>query len=111
MIRRRELTWSALGLLVVSGFLNYFDRSNLSVGANQIQKELNLNTLQLGMLFSAFFWTYALMQLLLISGWLVERFNVCWIFAAGFFLWSSATAFTGAARAFATVFALRLLLG
>lgn len=111
MIRRRELTWSALGLLVISGFLNYFDRSNLSVGASQIQKELNLNTLQLGMLFSAFFWTYALMQLLLISGWLVERFNVCWILAGGFFLWSGATAVTGTARVFATVFALRLVLG
>lgn len=111
MIRRRELTWGALSLLVVSGFLNYFDRSNLSVGAGQIQKELHLDSLQLGMLFSAFFWTYALMQILLISGWLVERFNVCWILAGGFFLWSGATAVTGAARAFATLFALRLLLG
>jgi MFS transporter, ACS family, D-galactonate transporter len=111
MTRRRELTWSALGLLAISGFLNYFDRSNLSVGASQIQRELHLDTLQLGMLFSAFFWTYALMQLLLISGWLVERFNVCWIFAGGFFLWSAATAVTGAVRTFTAMFALRLLLG
>jgi MFS family permease len=111
MTRRRELTWGALFLLVLSGFLNYFDRSNLSVGASQIQKELQLNSLQLGMLFSAFFWTYALMQLLLISGWLVERFNVCWILAGGFFLWSGATAVTGAARTFAVVFGLRLVLG
>jgi MFS family permease len=111
MSRRRELTWSALGLLVISGFLNYFDRSNLSVGAGQIQKELRLDSLQLGMLFSAFFWTYALMQLLLIAGWLVERFNVCWILAGGFFLWSGATAATGAAHAFAVVFGFRLVLG
>jgi MFS family permease len=111
MKRSRELTWGALGLLVFSGFLNYFDRSNLSVGAGQIQKELHLNPLQLGMLLSAFFWTYALMQLLLVAGWLVERFNVCWILAGGFFLWSGATAVTGAAHAFATVFALRLALG
>jgi MFS family permease len=111
MIRRRELTWGALGLLVISGFLNYFDRSNLSVGAGQIQNELHLDSLQLGMLFSAFFWTYAMMQVLLISGWLVERFNVCWILAGGFLLWSGATAVTGAARAFASLFALRLLLG
>ena len=53
------------------------------------------------MLLSAFFWTYALMQVLLIAGWLVDRFNVCWILAGGFFLWSGATAVTGAARAFA----------
>ncbi len=111
MSRSRELTWSALGLLVFSGFLNYFDRSNLSVGAGLIQSELHLNPLQLGMLLSAFFWTYALMQLLLIAGWLVERFNVCWILAGGFFLWSGATAVTGAARAFSVMFGLRLLLG
>lgn len=111
MTRRPDLTWGALGLLVISGFLNYFDRANLSVAAGQIQTELHLDSLQLGMLFSAFFWTYALMQLLLVSGWLVERFNVCWILAGGFFLWSGATAITGAAHAFAAMFALRLILG
>jgi MFS family permease len=111
MTRRRELTWGALALLAVSGFLNYFDRSNLSVGASQIQSELHLDSYQLGMLLSAFFWTYALMQILLIAGWLVERFNVCWILAGGFLLWSGATAATGAARTFAVVFGLRLVLG
>lgn len=111
MRRPAKLSWAALGLLVASGFLNYFDRSNLSVGGSQIQAELHLNSLQLGMLFSAFFWTYALMQVLLLAGWLVERFNVCWILAGGFFLWSAATAATGAARTFELVFGLRLLLG
>ncbi len=111
MTRAAQLSWRALVLLVISGFLNYFDRSNLSVGAGQIQGELHLDPLQLGMLLSAFFWTYALMQVLLIAGWLVDRFNVCWILAGGFFLWSGATAVTGAARAFSVMFGLRLLLG
>jgi MFS family permease len=103
--------WRVLTLLVISGFLNYFDRSNLSVGATDIQRDLGLNHLQLGMLLSAFFWTYALMQLLGAAGWLVDRYNVCWILAGGFFLWSGATSITGAARWFGVVFALRLLLG
>jgi MFS transporter, ACS family, D-galactonate transporter len=98
-------------LLVISGFLNYFDRSNLSAGATDIQRELSLSHYQLGLLLGAFFWTYALMQLLGISGWLVDRFNVCWILAAGFFLWSAATALTGLAQVFVMVFGLRLLLG
>ena len=51
------------------------------------------------------------MQLFLIAGWLADRFNVCWILAAGFFLWSGATAVTGATRTFAMMFALRLVLG
>ncbi len=107
----RLLSWRALILLVISGFLNYFDRANLSVGAAQIQHELHLTPLQVGELLSAFFWTYALSQVLFLSGWLADRFNVCWVLATGFFLWSGATALTGAAASFAMVFALRLVLG
>ncbi len=98
-------------LLVISGFLNYFDRSNLSAGASEIKRDLGLSYSQVGSLLGAFFWTYALCQLLSISGWLVDRFNVSWILAIGFLLWSGATAATGMAQAFAAVFALRLVLG
>jgi MFS transporter, ACS family, D-galactonate transporter len=103
--------WRVLLLLVVSSFLNYFDRSNLSAGATDIQRELHLSSYQLGVLLSAFFRTYAAFQLFAISGWLVDRFNVCWILAGGFFLWSAATAVTGVAQTFAMVFLLRLCLG
>jgi MFS transporter, ACS family, D-galactonate transporter len=98
-------------LLVFSAFLNYVDRANLSVGATDIQRELHLSNYSLGLLGSAFFWTYAAFQLFVIAGWLVDRFNVCWVYAIGFFIWSGATAVTGAAQAFAVLFALRLLLG
>ena len=100
-----------LALLVISGFLNYFDRSNLSVGATDISRDLGLNMDQLGLLLSAFFWSYALFQMVGVSGWIVDRLNVCWVLAAGFFLWSGATAITGAARSFALLFGLRLVLG
>ena len=103
--------WRILALLVVSAFLNYFDRANLSAGATNIQRDLGFTNYQLGLLLSAFFWTYAACQLLGVSGWLVDRFHVGWILACGFLLWSGATAITGAARGFAVVFALRLLLG
>jgi ACS family D-galactonate transporter-like MFS transporter len=103
--------WRVLMLLVISGFLNYVDRSNLSVGATNILAELHLTNYHLGLLLSAFFWTYATFQLFGIAGWLVDRFNVCWVLAIGFFIWSGATAITGMARAFGVMFALRLLLG
>jgi MFS family permease len=98
-------------LLVISGFLNYVDRANLSVGLTDIQSELHISPYNLGLLQSAFFWTYAAFQLSSIAGWLVERFNVCWVLAAGFFLWSGATAVTGLVHVFGLLFALRLLLG
>jgi MFS family permease len=52
-----------------------------------------------------------LLQLANLAGWVVDRFNVGWILAGGFCLWSAATAFTGIAHTFAFLFAMRLLLG
>jgi MFS family permease len=103
--------WRALALMVVSGLLNYVDRSNLSIGATEIQRELHLNNAQLGLLLSAFFWTYALSQLLYVAGWLVDRLNVSWVLAGGVALWSAATGLCGLAGSLALLFALRLLLG
>ena len=103
--------WRVLVLLVLSGLLNYIDRSNLSIGATNIQAELHLSNYQLGILLSAFFWTYALAQLCYVAGWLVDRWNVCWILAGGVALWSMATAVSGLAHSFTLLFGLRLLLG
>ncbi|HUI55345.1 MAG TPA: MFS transporter [Bryobacteraceae bacterium] len=109
MLSSRE--WRVLALLSISSFLNYFDRSNLSIGATNVQSEFHIDSLQLGVLLSAFFWTYALCQLLGLAGWLADRFHVGWVLAAGFFLWSGTTGSAGLAHSFAALFAMRLLLG
>jgi MFS family permease len=103
--------WRVLVLLTLSAFLNYVDRTNLSVGATDIQRELHLSNYTLGVLGSAFFWTYAAFQLGGIAGWVVDRWNVCWVYAIGFLAWSGATAVSGMARGFLVFFGLRLLLG
>jgi MFS transporter, ACS family, D-galactonate transporter len=98
-----------IGLLTVSVFINYIDRSNLSIAAPMLKDELGISASQLGVLLSAFFSTYAGFQIL--SGWMVDRFDVNWVIAAGFFLWSIATAATGFVHGFGLLFAMRLLLG
>jgi MFS transporter, ACS family, D-galactonate transporter len=98
-----------LVLLGISVFINYIDRSNLSIAAPLLKDELGLSPSQLGVLLSAFFWTYACLQP--VSGWLVDRWNVNWVIAGGFFLWSTATAATGIVHTFSALFALRLMLG
>jgi len=98
-----------LTLLVIAVFINYIDRGNLSVSAAKITDELRLNPSQMGQLSSAFFWTYALCQIP--AGWLIQRYDVHKVFAAGFLLWSLATAFTGLANSYVTLFGFRLLLG
>jgi MFS transporter, ACS family, D-galactonate transporter len=98
-----------LFLLGLSVFLNYIDRSNLSIAAPLIKDELGISAAQLGTLLSAFFYTYALLQIP--AGWLVDRFDVKWVFAAGFFVWSAATAVTGLLHGFVALFLMRIVLG
>src|SRR5664280_1864492 len=98
-----------IALLGISVFINYVDRGNLSIAAPMLKEELGISASQLGVLLSAFFWTYACLQP--VSGWLVDRVNVNWVIAGGFFLWSAATAATGILHTFAMLFGLRLVLG
>jgi len=96
-------------LLTLSVLINYIDRSNLSIAAPLLKDELGLSGTQLGTLLSAFFWTYALMQIP--AGWLVDRFDVKWVFALGFLVWSSATAVTAVLHGFAAWLVIRVILG
>ena len=96
-------------LLGLSVFINYIDRSNLSIAAPLLKDELGLSASQLGTLLSAFFWTYGLMQVP--AGWLVDHFDVKWVFATGFFVWSAATAITGTLHGFAALIIVRVILG
>ena len=98
-----------LVLLVISVGINYIDRGTLSVAAPQLTREMALNPEKMGLLLSGFFWTYAVCQIL--GGWLVDRYNVRWVYGIGFVLWSGATFATGLISSFAALFALRLLLG
>ncbi|MDP8981472.1 MAG: MFS transporter [Acidobacteriota bacterium] len=101
--------WVVLVLLVISVCINYIDRGNLGVAGVTLSRELHLQPDKLGYLLSAFFWTYAVCQL--VAGWLVERYNVLLVYAVGYFLWSLATACTGLVHGFEMLFLLRLLLG
>jgi MFS family permease len=96
-------------LLALSVFINYIDRSNLSIAAPLLKDELGLSASQLGTLLSVFFWTYGCMQIP--AGWMVDRFEVKWVFAAGFFVWSAATAVTGLLHGFIAWIVIRVILG
>jgi len=98
-----------LALLTVAVFLNYIDRGTLAIAAPLIQGELHLTATQLGVLLSSFFWSYVLMHVPV--GWLAERYGAHRVLACGVALWSLATALTSVASTFATLLALRLLLG
>ncbi len=106
---RRSAHITILVLLVLAVGINYIDRGTLSVSKSNISAEFALNSTQMGFLFSAFFWSYALFQL--VAGWLVDRYDVKWVYALGFLIWSLSTAAMGFFSGFAVFFGLRLMLG
>lgn len=96
-------------LLALAIFINALDRGNFSTAAPLIKDQLQLSNFQIGVLTSAFYWTYVPGHFL--SGWLSERVGAYRTLAAGLLVWSIATLLTGLAAGFAMLFALRLLLG
>jgi ACS family D-galactonate transporter-like MFS transporter len=101
--------WGIVAVLLLAAILNSADRSSLSIAAPALSRELMLSPVQMGFLLSAFFWTYAIGQV--VAGWFTDRFPVLWVFAIGFVLWSGATFSTGLVQGMTALLVLRLLLG
>ncbi len=101
--------WGLVALLATVMVISFIDRGNLSVAAPAMVADLKISSWGMGVLLSAFFWTYAFFQI--ISGWLVDRFEVRWVYLIGFLLWTAATFSTGLVSSFAMLLVFRLLLG
>ena len=101
--------WVMGVLLGVGVLINYFDRINLSVAAPQLKAAFNLSPAEMGLLFSAFFWPYALLQVP--AGIVLDRFGVTRLGRWGAFLWAVASAVTAFASGFGGIFAARAMLG
>jgi MFS transporter, ACS family, D-galactonate transporter len=98
-----------LVMLFITVVINYLDRSNLSVAAPDLNRDLRLDPFHMGLLLSAFGWAYAAWQIP--GGWLVDRFSPRVLYAAICSLWSLATLLQGFAGTFIFLFSLRLLVG
>lgn len=101
--------WIILGLLFLAAVINYIDRGSLSVAAPAVAAQLSLNPMQMGVLLSAFFWSYSALQI--VAGWLTDRLRVDWVFGAGFAIWSIATLSAGFVGSLGALLACRVLLG
>ena len=96
-------------LLGIAIFLNYVDRGAIGIAAPMMTRDLRLSPQAYGLVFSAFFWVYAPVQLF--AGRLCDRFSVYVLMASGIFLWAASTLLTGFAGGFASLLVLRVLLG
>jgi MFS family permease len=101
--------WTIIGLLFTASLINYLDRAALSFSLPLISEDFHLTAQSKGLLLSTFFWSYALMQIPI--GWSADRFNLRWLYAGAFILWSFAQGLTGLAGSFTALLAFRILLG
>ncbi|MEH6436826.1 MFS transporter [Massilia sp. DD77] len=106
-IRRRQTL--ALVLLVVTGVINYLDRATLAVANEYIRADLGLSLGQMGLLLSAFSWSYALCQLPV--GALVDKIGPRWLLGMGLVIWSLAQAAGGLVSTFGWFVLARVVLG
>jgi MFS transporter, ACS family, D-galactonate transporter len=101
--------WHVCFFLLLAVCLSYLDRQALSVVAPLVMREMNLDNAKLGLLLSAFFWSFALMHL--VDGWALDRFNIRFTYGLCVALWSCAQILSGLFNSFAGLFTARLLLG
>ena len=101
--------WWIVGLLFTASLINYLDRAAISFALPLISKDFHLTPETKGLLLSSFFWSYALMQVPI--GWCADRFNLRWLYAGAFTLWSLAQGLTGLAGSLQVLIGFRILLG
>ncbi|MGH9451474.1 MAG: MFS transporter [Terriglobia bacterium] len=101
--------WTLVGLLFLAALINYLDRATISVALPAISIDFSLTPASEGILLSAFFWSYALMQIPM--GWLVDRWNLRWLYAGTLALFSLACGLSGLVESFAMLILLRIVLG
>ncbi len=103
--------WWILILLALGVMISFIDRTSISaaLAVPAFKQHFGLSDLARGWVNSAFFWSYAVLQVPL--GWVVDRYGVKWPYAICFALWCAATAAIGLAGSLATLVAMRLVVG
>ncbi len=99
----------AIALITAAGMLNFIDRSSLAIANPLIRADLGLSIAEMGLLLSAFLWSFALFQLP--SGAWVDRYGPRRLIAASIVLWSMVQAACGLVTGFWGLAAARIGLG
>jgi MFS transporter, ACS family, glucarate transporter len=90
-----RVRWRIAVLLFAISVVTYIDRVNISVTARQMMPALGLTDLQMGQVFSAFVFGYALFQIP--GGWLGDRWGAKRVLTLAIIWWSLFTALTAVA--------------
>jgi MFS transporter, ACS family, D-galactonate transporter len=108
-LRPTRVRFFILALIASCTMINYLDRTVLSIAAPSLSKELRLDPAILGIVFSAFSWTYATAQIP--GGILLDRFGTKLIYFIAVTFWSLCTLLQSAVTGLYSLLFLRLGLG
>ncbi|WEY40958.1 MFS transporter [Paraburkholderia sp. SUR17] len=107
--RRSKARYRILALLAVGTMINYLDRTVLGIAAPQLTKELGIGAALMGLIFSAFSWSYVAAQIP--GGLFLDRFGSRVTYYLSMTLWSVFTLLQGFVSGVGALFACRLGLG
>ncbi|WP_031365044.1 MFS transporter [Caballeronia sordidicola] len=109
-VRARSRTrFVILALLAVGTMINYLDRTVLGIAAPTMTKELGIDAAVMGLVFSAFSWTYALAQIP--GGVFLDRFGSKVTYFLALTFWSLFTLLQGFAVGLKSLLLFRFGLG
>jgi ACS family D-galactonate transporter-like MFS transporter len=101
--------YSILGLIFISVVINYMDRTNIAVAASAISDDLGFSKVQMGIIFSAFAWTYSIMQIP--GGMAVDAIRIRILYPVILVAWSLATVVQGLVSSLAALVGCRMAIG
>jgi MFS family permease len=106
-----SVRWMIIGVLSLGMVIAYVSRSALAVplALPEFIRSFHLSNTDRGVLNSAFFWTYAALQVP--AGWVVDRYGVKFPYFLGFTLWCLASASTALTRSIPQLIMVQVLLG
>ena len=108
-VPRSHARYRILGLLAAGTMINYLDRTVLGIAAPQLTKELGISAALMGLIFSAFSWSYVVAQIP--GGVFLDRFGSKLTYCLSMILWSLCTLAQGLVQGVGALFACRLGLG
>ncbi|WP_051248570.1 MFS transporter [Inquilinus limosus] len=104
-----RLRWFIVFLLFLGGGISYLDRAALSIAAPLIAEDLQLDPARLGIVFSSFFFGYALFCF--VGGWAADRIGPKNVFTLAMTVWSVFCGLTAAATNIAVLLVVRVIFG
>ena len=107
---RTHVRWIPILALVACGtMINYLDRTVLGIAAPFLTADLGLSAAKMGLVFSAFSWSYALLQIP--GGIFLDRFGTRVTYFIAVVAWSLCTAWMGVVRSLNSLILTRIGVG